>query len=108
MFKPVTSTAYECLVQSFYENLTYDCNQPSVLSSFINDKDVKVTVADIAAALKCHTEQLEAKDQWIAHPSLLTTKDIVGDMCEGQFADQHKNAASNQSCLYNFGLWTSC
>jgi hypothetical protein len=26
LFKPVTSTAYERLVRSFYENLTYDCN----------------------------------------------------------------------------------
>ena len=94
LFKPVTSTAYEHLVQSFYENLTYDCNRPDALSSSIDDRDVEVSVADIAASLKCHTEQPEAEDQWIAHPSFLTTKDIVGDMCEGQFADQHKNATS--------------
>jgi hypothetical protein len=25
--------------------------------------------------------------QWIAYPSMLTTEDIVGDMCEGKFAD---------------------
>ena len=56
LFKPFTSTAYERLVRSFYENLTYDCNQPDVLSSSIDDRDVEVTVANIVAALKCHTK----------------------------------------------------
>jgi hypothetical protein len=56
LFKPVTSTAYECLVRSFYENLKYDCSRPDVLSSSIDDRDVEVTVADIAAALKCSAE----------------------------------------------------
>ena len=94
LFKPVTSTAYERLVWSFYEILTYDCNRPDVLSSFIDDRDVELTVAYIAVALKCNAEQPEADDQWIARPFMLTTEDIVGDICEGQFADQHKNAAS--------------
>jgi hypothetical protein len=92
--KPVTSTAYEHLVRSFYENLNYDYNLPDVLSSSIDDRDVEVTVVDIATALKCNTECPEANDQWIDHPSMLTTKDIVGDMCVGKFADRHKNAVS--------------
>ena len=94
MFKPFTSIAYERLARPFYENLTYDYNRPDVLSSSIDDRDIEVTVVDIATALKCYAEQPKADDQWIAHPSMLTTKDIVGDMCEGQFTDQHKNAAS--------------
>ena len=56
LFRPVTSTAYERLVRSFYENLTYDYNRPDVLSSSIDDRDIEVTVAYIAAALNCHTE----------------------------------------------------
>jgi hypothetical protein len=82
LFKLVTSIAYERLVRSFYENLTYDYNRPNVLSSSIVDRDIKVTVVDIAAALKCYAEQPEADDQWIACPSILTTEDIVGDMCD--------------------------
>jgi hypothetical protein len=58
LFNPITSTTYERLVQSIYENLTYDCNRLDVLSSSIDDRDVKVTVANIAAALKCHAERL--------------------------------------------------
>jgi hypothetical protein len=99
LFKPFTSTAYERLVRSFYENLTYDCNRPDVLSSSINDRDVKVTVADIAAALKCNAKHPEVDDQWIDYPSMLTTEDIVVDMCEGQFTDQYKNAASKAKLL---------
>jgi hypothetical protein len=87
LFKPVTSIAYERLVRSFDENLTYDCNLLDVLSSSINDRVVEVTVADIAAASKCNAERPEADDQWIDRPSMLSTEDIVGDMCEGQFAD---------------------
>jgi hypothetical protein len=94
LFKPVTSTAYECLVWSFYENLTYDCNRLDIFSSSIDGTDIEVTVANIAAALNCYAEQLEADDQWIARPSMLTIEDIVEDMCEGKFTDQHNNAAS--------------
>jgi hypothetical protein len=56
LFKLVTSTAYEHLVRSFYENLTYDCNRPNILSSSIDDKDVEVTIVDIATALKCYAK----------------------------------------------------
>jgi hypothetical protein len=34
----------------------YDCNRPDILSSSIDDRDIEVTVADIAAALKCNAE----------------------------------------------------
>jgi hypothetical protein len=94
LFKSVTSIAYERLVQLFYENWKYDYNRLDVLYSSIDDRDVEVTIANIAAALKCNAEHLEAGDQWIDHPFMFTIEDIVGDMCEGQFADQHKNAAS--------------
>jgi hypothetical protein len=87
LFKPVTSTTYERLVRSFYENLTYNCNRPDILSSSIDDKDVKVTVANIAAALKCHAEPPEAEEPWIVYPSMLTTEDIMVDMCEGQYVN---------------------
>jgi hypothetical protein len=74
--------------------LKYECNRLDVLSSSINDRDVEVTVVDIFAALKYNAEQPKADDQWIAHPSMLSTEDIFSDMCEGQFADRHNNAAT--------------
>jgi hypothetical protein len=74
--------------------LKYDCNRLGVLFSSIDDRDVKVTIADIAVALKCHVEPPKVEEKWIVRPSVLTTEDIVLNMCEGQFADKHKNAAS--------------
>ena len=62
LLKPVTSTSYKRLVQSFYENLTYDCNRLDVLSFSIDDSDVEVTVVDIGAALKCHAKRPKADD----------------------------------------------
>jgi hypothetical protein len=94
LFKPITSTTYERLVRSFYENLKYNYNRPDVLVSSIDNKNVEVTIADIATVLKCHHELLEANEPWIDCPSMLTIEDIVSNMCEGQYADRHKNAAS--------------
>jgi hypothetical protein len=51
LFKLVAFTAYERLVRSFYENLKYDCSQQDVLISSIDDRDVEVTIAGIAAVL---------------------------------------------------------
>jgi hypothetical protein len=31
LFKPITSTAYACLVRTYYGHLTYDCNRPDIL-----------------------------------------------------------------------------
>ena len=94
LFKPVASTAYERLVRTFYEQLRYDCSRPDVLVSSIDDKDVEVTIADVAAALKCSHEPPDSDIPWIDCPSMLTIEDIVSDMCEGQYADNHCNAAN--------------
>ena len=68
--------------------------RPNVLVSTIDDRDVEVTIADIAAVLKCHAKPPKADEPWIVCPSMLTKEDIVSDMCEGQYADKHNNAAS--------------
>jgi hypothetical protein len=94
LFKPVASTAYERLVREFYENLRCECDQQDVLFSSIDGEEVQVTVADIAAALKCNHEPPESDIPWLECPPMLTVEDIVTDMCDGHFADGHRNAAS--------------
>jgi hypothetical protein len=94
LFKPVTSTAYEHLVRELFEHLSYDCNQPDILVSSINGREMEVTIADVAAVLKCNHEPPESDVPWLECPSMLTLEDIVFDMCEGQYADSHWNAAS--------------
>jgi hypothetical protein len=83
LFKPVASTAYERLVRAFYEHLRYDCSRPDILFSSIDGREVEVTIADVAAVLKCSHEPPESDIPWIDCPSMLTLEDIVSDMCEG-------------------------
>jgi hypothetical protein len=94
LFKPVTSTAYERLVREFYTHLRTDSDQPDSLFSSIDGRDVEVTIGVIAAALKCSHEPPESDIPWLECPSMLTLEDVVSDMCEGQYADDRRNAAS--------------
>lgn len=94
LFKLVISTTYERLIQLFYENFTFDYNRPGALSSSIDGVDVEVTSADITAALRCHHECPLMEDQFVVFPSMLTIPDIVGDMCEGCYTDDHRTYAS--------------
>jgi hypothetical protein len=103
LFKPVASTAYEHLVCAFYEHLCYDCSRSDILVSSIDDRDVEVTIADVTTVLKCSHKPPESDVPWIDYPSLLTLKDIVSEMCEGQYADKHRNAANKAKILQN--LW---
>jgi hypothetical protein len=101
LFKPVTSTAYECLVRAFYEHLSYDCDQPDILVSSIDGREVEVTIADVAAILKCNHLHPKSDVPWLECPTMLTHKDIVSDMCEGQYADRHRNAGSKAKIPQN-------
>jgi hypothetical protein len=83
LFKPVASTAYERLVKEFYENLRCECDQPDVLFSSIDGREVEVTIADVAAVLKCSHEPPETDIPWLMCPPMLTAEDIVADMCDG-------------------------
>jgi hypothetical protein len=65
-----------------------------VLFSSIDGREVEVTIADVAAVLKCNHEPPETDIPWLECPPMLTVEDIVADMCDGHFADGHRNAAS--------------
>jgi hypothetical protein len=101
LFKLVTSTTYECLVRAFYKHLSYDCSRPNILVSSINGRKVEVTIADVAAVLKYSHEPPDSDVPWIDCPSMLTLKDIVFDMCEGQYADKHRNVGSKAKIPQN-------
>jgi hypothetical protein len=94
LFKPVASTAYEHLVREFYEHLSYDCDQLDILVSSIDGREVEVTIANVATVLKYSHEPPESDVPWLKCPSMLTLEDIVSDMCEGQYVDNRRNAAS--------------
>jgi hypothetical protein len=73
LFKPVTSTAYTKLVVQFYSNLYIDCNRRGVLFSNVKGKQVEVTTADIAAALKCNDEHPLWMLKWMNNWSHFTS-----------------------------------
>jgi hypothetical protein len=62
---------------------------------------VQVTIADVAAVLKCSHEPPESDVPWLECPSMLTLDNIVFDMCEGQYADSRRNAASKMKIPRN-------
>jgi hypothetical protein len=68
LFKPVASTTYERLVREFYVHLSYDCDQPDVLVSSIDGREVEVTIVDVAAVLKCSHEPPESDVSWLECP----------------------------------------
>jgi hypothetical protein len=94
LFKSVASTTYERLVREFYTHLRIDGDQPDTLFSSIDGREVEVTIKDVAAVLKCSHEPPESDIPWIECPSMLTLEDIAFDMCEGQYADDRRKAAS--------------
>jgi hypothetical protein len=93
LFKPVTSTANERLVK--------ECDQPDVLFSSIGGREVQVTIADVVTVLKCSHEPPETDFPWLECPPMLIVEYIVGNMCEGQFADSHRNAISKTKITRN-------
>jgi hypothetical protein len=80
LFKPVTSTAYECLVREFYDNLRCECDQPNVLFSSIDGREVQVTIADVAAMLKCSHEPPETDAPWLECLPMLTVSRAHEDL----------------------------
>jgi hypothetical protein len=94
LFKPVASTAYERLVKAFYEHLSYDCDQPNVLVSSTDGREMEVAIADVAVILKYNPQPPDSDVPWLECPPMLTLEDIVPNMCEGQYADSHRNATN--------------
>jgi hypothetical protein len=68
LFKLVASTAYKRLVRAFYEHLSYNCDQPDVLVSSIDGREMEVTIADVVAILNCSHEPPESDVPWLKWP----------------------------------------
>jgi hypothetical protein len=74
-----------------------------VLFSSIDGREVEVTIADVVVVLKCSHEPPVMDIPWLMCPPMLTVEDIVADMCDGQFVDSHRNAASKKSFIHRHG-----
>ena len=64
------------------------------MSSIVQGEDIEVTSTDIATALECNDEHPPEDAQLDEQPPIFYVAEFVGDMCAGQFADDHNNAGS--------------
>jgi hypothetical protein len=76
LFNPVASTAYERLVREFYEHLSIDCDQSDILSFSIDGREVEVTIADVAAVLKCSHMPHESDVPWLDAPPCSSSRTL--------------------------------
>jgi hypothetical protein len=72
--------------------MTFDPDQPRVLSSTIDDIQFQITIEDIAEVLGCPHEC--PSPRFTEPPSEFDAHMIVQDMCEGKYADKKKNRTS--------------
>jgi hypothetical protein len=56
LFHPAPDMAYQRHFRLLYQNLSYDCERPGVLSTSLDGVDIKVTPSKIALALGCPHE----------------------------------------------------
>jgi hypothetical protein len=92
LLQPVYHVYHPRFVRLFYQNMTFDPDQPGVLSSTIDDVEFQVTIEDIAEVLGCPHEC--PSPRFTEPPSEFDVHMIVQDMCEGEYADKKKNCTS--------------
>lgn len=92
LLQPAYDKIYLRLVRTFYQNLTFDSDQPSILSSTIDGIEIQFSVEDIAEALGCPCDS--PSDRFGEFPSGMDLHAIINDMCEGEYADKKRNCTS--------------
>jgi len=88
LLKPSGDFFYPPFVRVFYQNLTYDTNNPAYLSSIILGQQVYVSVDDIARALGCPTD--DPRGQFGVYPQHCDLHFIIRDMFEGVYCDDRR------------------
>jgi hypothetical protein len=91
LLQPVYHVYHPRSVRLFYQNLTFDEDQPRVLSSSIHGIEFQVTVEDIEEALGCPHACPSPR---YTEPPEFDVHMIVQDMCDGAYADRKNNCTS--------------
>jgi hypothetical protein len=90
LFQRATDTAYQRHVKLFYQNLSFDCEWPKVLSTSLDGVHLEIIMEDIALALKCPHEcpqdlvRCDGTPHYGIFPIGLTVQEMVDDMCGGR------------------------
>jgi hypothetical protein len=100
LFKPCTDMVFPCHVHLLYQNLTYDCNRPCILSTSFDGVAMEITVEDIALALNCPHEcppdlvHSDGTPRYDPFPIGLSVQAMVNDMCAGWYTNELRNCTS--------------
>jgi hypothetical protein len=92
LLQPVHHFYHPRSVRVFYQNLTFDSDQPGVLCSEIDGFELQVTIDDIAETLGCPHENFSSTR--FTEPPEFDLHMIVQDMCDGAYENQRRNCTS--------------
>jgi hypothetical protein len=91
LLKPAGDFFYPPFVRVFYQNLTYDTDNPAYLSSVVLGQQVYVSVDDIARALGCPTD--DPRGKFGEYPPHCDLHFIIRDMFGGAYGDIRRTCA---------------
>jgi hypothetical protein len=91
LLKPAGDFFYPPFVRVFYQNLTYDTDNPAYLSSVVLGQQVYVSVDDIARALDCPTT--DPRGRFGEYPPHCDLHFIIRDMFGGAYGDSRRTCA---------------
>jgi len=85
LLKPTSDFFYPSFVRVFYQNLTYDTDNPAYLSSVVLGQHVYASIDDIANALGCPTT--DPRGRFDEYPPHYDLHFIIRDMFGGAYDD---------------------
>jgi hypothetical protein len=91
LLKPADDLFYPPFVRVFFQNLTYDIDNPTYLSSVVLGQHVYVSVDDIANALGCPTT--DPRCRFGEYPPRCDLHFIICDMFGGAYGDDKRTCA---------------
>jgi len=91
LLKPAGDFSYPPFVRVFYQNLTYDTDNPVYLSSIVLGQQVYVSIEDIARALDCPID--DPRGKFGEYPPHCDFHFIIRDMFGGAYGDERRTCA---------------
>jgi hypothetical protein len=93
---------YPLFVCIFYQNLTFDTDNPAYLSSVVLGQQVYVSIEDIANALGCPSE--DPRGRFGEYPPHCDLHFIIRDMFEGAYSNNRRTCAKRAQLPYHLLL----
>jgi hypothetical protein len=102
LLKPAHDFFYHPFVQIFYQNLTFDADNPAYLSSTILGQQVYVSVEDITNVFNCPSD--EPSNQFGEYPLHCNLHFTIRDQFGGVYGDDRRTCAKRAHLPYHLLL----